>query len=374
MPAPGSAAADVDEPLSASAIVADAGTVTGHHLLHIEGYSRTKEDFPNGKCVKSCPFRVAGRSWRIWYYPNGAHPQDADYIAVSLALVESATGPVKARAKFSLMDQEGEPVPPHTVSTNLCEFSVQGKEWGLYRFITKEFLEASEHLKDECFKIMCDVIIPGELRIEERATASPFVAVPPSDMHKHFGDFLAAKDGFDVTFQVAGKTFRAHRHILAARSPVFKAELLGAMREGTATGDCIRIDDLLPEVFKVLLHFIYNDSLPEMEVQEEALMAQHLLEVADMYDMQRLKLICEEKLCSHLEVSMAAMTLVLAEQHNCQGLKEACIEFLKSPDVLEAFMETGGFEHLTKSCPAIVKELIMPKVATPLQKRRKLGK
>ncbi|XP_004986566.1 BTB/POZ and MATH domain-containing protein 3-like [Setaria italica] len=208
MPAPGSAAVDVDEPCSASAIIA--GTVTENHLLHVEGYSRTKEDTPNGKCIKSCPFRVGGRSWHICYFPDGERSQYADYIAIFISLVESATKPVKARAKFSLMDQNDEPVPSHS------------------------------------------------------------------------------------------------RHILAARSPVFKAELLGAMREGTATGDCIRIDDLLPEVFKILLHFIYNDSLPEMEVQEEAAMAQHLLEVADRYDMQRLKLICEETLCNYLEVSMAA--------------------------------------------------------------------
>ena len=90
---------------------------------------------------------------------------------------------------------------------------------------------------------------------------------------------------------------------------------------------------MLPQVFKTLLHFVYTDSLPEaeMEEQEEAMMAQHLLEAADRYDMQRLKLICEDKLCRHLDVSNAATTLVLAEQHNCQGLKEACIEFLKSP-------------------------------------------
>ncbi|CAN6293488.1 unnamed protein product [Urochloa humidicola] len=153
---------------------------------------------------------------------------------------------------------------------------------------------------------------------------------------------------------------------------VFKAELLGAMREGTTTGDCIRIDDLLPEVFKFLLHFIYNDSVPEMEVQEEAVMAQHLLEAADRYDMQRLKLICEEKLCNYLEVGMVATTMVLAEQHNCQGLKDACIEFLKSPGTLEAVMATDGFDHLTKTCPALVKELMF-KFATPLYKRRKVG-
>ena len=100
-------------------------------------------------------------------------------------------------------------------------------------------------------------------------------------------------------------------------------------------------------------------------------MAQHLLEAADRYDMQRLKLICEDKLCNHLEVSTVATTLSLAEQHNCQGLKEACIEFLMSPDALEAVLATEGFEHITKSRPALVKEL-MSKLGTRLYKRRKL--
>jgi len=108
-----------------------------------------------------------------------------------------------------------------------------------------------------------------------------------------------------------------------------------------------------------------------MDEQEEALMAQHLLEAADRYDMQRLKLICEDKMCNHLEVSTVATTLSLAEQHNCQGLKEACIEFLMSPDALEAVLATEGFEHITKSRPALVKEL-MSKLGTRLYKRRKL--
>ncbi|XP_039780632.1 BTB/POZ and MATH domain-containing protein 3-like [Panicum virgatum] len=107
MPAPGSGAPDADDSSSASAIVA--GTVTGHHVLHIEGYSRIKEETPNGKSVKSRPFRIGGRSWRILYYPNGRSSLYTDDITISLALEESATGPVKARAKFSLLDQAGKP-------------------------------------------------------------------------------------------------------------------------------------------------------------------------------------------------------------------------------------------------------------------------
>jgi speckle-type POZ protein len=67
-------------------------------------------------------------------------------------------------------------------------------------------------------------------------------------------------------------------------------------------------------------------------------MAQHLLVAADRYDLQRLKLMCEHKLCKCISISMATTTLVLAEQHACKGLKEACFKFLKSPGNLKAIM------------------------------------
>ncbi|KAG2537978.1 hypothetical protein PVAP13_9NG269373 [Panicum virgatum] len=294
MPTPGSGAADADDPSSASAIVA--GTVTGHHVLHIEGYSRIKEEIPNGDYIRSRPFRVGGRSWRIWYYPNGDLPDCADYITVSLSLEASATGPVKARAKFSLLDQAGKPVLSHSNDTDLYGYALGGPGYGICDFINREFLEKSGHLKDDCFKIRCDVIICEKLRTEDRAVAPAFIDVSASDIFRHLGDLLRSKDGADVAFQVAGETFRAHRFILGARSLVFNAELFGAMKESTTSGDGIPIHGMLPQVFKALLHFIYTDSLPEMEVQEEAMMAQHLLEAADRYDMLRLKLICEDKL------------------------------------------------------------------------------
>ncbi|KAL6643072.1 hypothetical protein ACP70R_021253 [Stipagrostis hirtigluma subsp. patula] len=356
MPTPRSAAGDVAGPGSASAIVGD--TASGYHLLHIDGYSRTKEELPTGQFIKSRPFSAAGRSWRILYYPNGATSTFAEFIAIFLYLDESdAEPPVKARATFSLLDRAGNPVASHTRSKGLFSYSVHSGGHGLHDFIKREFLEKSEHLLDDCFKIRCDVVVAKELRTEDRAVASPSMVVPPPDLNRHLSDLLTGEDG-DVTFRVAGETFRAHRFLLAVRSPVFKAELFGSMRESAAIGGYIQIDDMLAEVFKNLLHFVYTDTLPGMEEQEEAVMAQHLLEAADRYDMQRLKVICEQKLCSHLDVSTAATTLVLAEQHRCHRLKEACIEFLKSPNTLDAVMETDGFEHLTKSCPALLRELM----------------
>ncbi|GJN03221.1 hypothetical protein PR202_ga20640 [Eleusine coracana subsp. coracana] len=65
-----------------------------------------------------------------------------------------------------------------------------------------------------------------------------------------------------------GETFAAHRCVLVARSPVFRAQLFGHMKESKQCmgEDDVRvpipIDDMDAEVFGALLTFIYTDSLP----------------------------------------------------------------------------------------------------------------
>ncbi|KAF7068166.1 hypothetical protein CFC21_073942 [Triticum aestivum] len=191
---------------------------------------------------------------------------------------------------------------------------------------------------------LCDVtVIHGE---ETR--------VHPSDLHWHLGDLLKNKDAADLTFQVGGQTLSAHRCVLAARSSVFKAELLGSMQESSAASP-IEIRDMEADVFKSLLHFIYTDSVrPVLDV----VMASHLLVAADRYNIMRLKQICEEKLCNHIDSNMVATYLALAEQHGFSRLKEACFQFLASPSNLEAMMASDGYQHLNSSCPSVLKELI----------------
>ncbi|OEL32025.1 BTB/POZ and MATH domain-containing protein 2 [Dichanthelium oligosanthes] len=343
------AAGDGPPSRSASAIVA--GAVTGYHVLKIVGYSRTKE-IPTGQRIDSSPFRVGGRTWFVEYHPNGSDAENADFISLFLALNGTVTEAVKAQVTVSLLDQDGKPVPLYRKTTGFINFSEEGS-WGYPDFIGRQALEKSEHLRDDCFTVRFDVTVLKDAQTVE----TPFLVVPPSDMHQHFGDLLSSKEGVDVKFRVGGKTFSAHRLVLSARSPVFKAELYGPMREST-TSNVIRINDMEAEVFDALLTFMYTDTLPEMKGQEESAMAQHLLVAADRYNLERLKLICEDTLCKHIDTDSAATILALAEQHNCHGLKDACFAFLSSSSTLEAVMETDGFEYLTSSCPRVLKELV----------------
>ncbi|VAH71177.1 unnamed protein product [Triticum turgidum subsp. durum] len=186
--------------------------------------------------------------------------------------------------------------------------------------------------------------------------------VPPPDILHDLGQLLSSGEGADVTFEVGGEIFAAHRCVLAARSSVFRAELLGPMKESTSM--CMQIEDMEPKIFQALLHFIYTDSVPEIDDADAVGMVQHLLVAADRYSLKRLKLTCEDKLCSYINTSTVATTVALAEQHACPALKEECFRFLESCNnsMLDLITRSSDFEHLARSCPSIMKELI-PKLA-----------
>jgi len=130
------------------------------------------------------------------------------------------------------------------------------------------------------------------------------------------------------------------------------------MKEGNATMVAVRIEDMDAGVFKALLYFVYTGLLPETRKEDEQTMYQHLLVAADRYGMERLKLICEEKLCEHIDVGSAATILALADQHHCEGLKKVCFSFLAAPATLRLFMATNDFQQLSESCPSVVVELM----------------
>nr|CAB3490362.1 unnamed protein product [Digitaria exilis] len=159
------------------------------------------------------------------------------------------------------------------------------------------------------------------MTVSREDNTAQFVMVPVSDMHQHIGRLLSSAQETDVTFHVGEETVAAHRLVLGARSSVFMAELFGPMKERHASHTQIR--DMEPRVFRAMLHFIYTDTMPDIDKEDALVMTQHLLVAADRYDLERLKLICEDKLCRYIDASTVATTLAIAEQHGCHGLKKA---------------------------------------------------
>lgn len=105
-------------------------------------------------------------------------------------------------------------------------------------------LESSDYLKDDCLKINCTV---GVVVSAIDCSRLHSIQVPESDIGAHFGTLLDNMEGSDITFNVAGEKFLAHKLVLAARSRAFRSEIFDKM-----VGDEqeVFITDMEPKVFK----------------------------------------------------------------------------------------------------------------------------
>jgi speckle-type POZ protein len=236
-------------------------------------------------------------------------------------------------------------------------------------------LDGLEPLVSSCPSVLKDLI--GKLALLKidvnagdsgAAALPPVIDVPEPDLHLHLSSLLHSEERTDVTFQVGGETFRAHRCVLAARPAVFRAELFGAMKD--TASDVICIDDMEARVFKLLLTFVYTDSVPETNEEEKEVveendddadvdvMWQQLLVAADRYGIKRLRLMCETKLGRYINANTVATILSLAEQHHCRRLKKECLDFLDFLAHLKQVMEVGGLDHLRSICPSVLIDLI----------------
>ncbi|TYI92068.1 hypothetical protein E1A91_D02G041100v1 [Gossypium mustelinum] len=340
-------------------------TVNGSHEFKIKGYSLAK-GMGVGKYMASDAFMVGGYEWAIYFYPDGKSAEDnATYVSLFIALASEGTD-VRALFELTLLDQSGK--DRHKVHSHFGRMlesgpytlKYRGSMWGYKRFFKRTLLGTSDYLKDDCLSIRCCV---GVVKSHTEGPKIYSITVPPSDIGQHFGKLLESGKGADVKFEVDGEIFDAHKLVLAARSPVFRAQLFGPLKDQNTQS--IRVEDMEAPVFKALLHFIYWDALPDMEELmgstskwASTLVAQHLLAAADRYALERMRLLCEAKLCEGVTINTVATTLALAGQHNCLHLKGVCLKFIALPENLKAVMQTDGFEYLKESCPGVLTELL----------------
>ncbi|CAK9151031.1 unnamed protein product [Ilex paraguariensis] len=235
-------------PVSTSTSTTD--TVNGSHEFRINGYSLSK-GIGIGKYTASEMFVVGGYAWAVYFYPDGKSVEDnATYVSLFIALASEGTD-VRALFELTLMDQSGK--GRHKVHTHFGRplesgpytLKYRGSMWGYKRFFKRTTLETSDYLKDDCLIVNCTV---GVVRSHTEGPKIYSIPVPPSDFGQHFGQLLESGKGTDVGFEIDGEIFSAHKLVLAARSPVFRAQFFGPMKDQNS--HCIIVEDMEAPVFK----------------------------------------------------------------------------------------------------------------------------
>lgn len=179
----------------------------------------------------------------------------------------------------------------------------------------------SLYLVENSLTIHCEVCVFMLADVVHITGSRYSVTVPECDMCTQFGSLLSSGELSDVTLVVGREELKAHKLVLSTRSPVFKTMFQVNMKEKLTNR--VKIEDVGLPVLQEMLTFIYTGKSPNLKN-----MASELLFAADKYQLDRLKLMCEEELCSQLNEKNASQTLELADRHNATQLKEFCRDFI----------------------------------------------
>ncbi|CAM8966591.1 unnamed protein product [Rhodiola kirilowii] len=341
-------------------------TVNGSHKFLIQGYSLAK-GFGVGRHLASDNFSVGGYEWAIYFYPDGKNPEDnSAYVSVFIALASEGTD-VRALFELTLVDQSGKgkhKVHSHferSLESGPYTLKYRGSMWGYKRFFKRTALETSDFLKDDCLKINCTV---GVVVSATECLRTRSIQVPESDIGAQLGMLLESEESADITIKVGKETFHAHKLVLAARSPLLRSKIFSGLEE--AKQETI-IDDLEPNVFKAILHYIYRDTLiedAEVDASDSSSpllpipnsFTVRLLTAADSYGLDRLKLMCEARLCKDISVPSVCRILTIADQCHAAKLKAVCLRY--AVENLAAVMQTEGFKNLKENSPLLQTELL----------------
>lgn len=287
-----------------------------------------------------------------------------------MALVSEGTD-VRALFKLSLMDQSGK--GKHKVQSHFDRplesgpytLKYSGSMWGYKRFLRRSLLDTSDFVKDDTLKICCTV---GVVVSVTESPNSHYVPIPETNLSQQFGELMENEETSDITFDVVGEKFYAHKLVLAARSPVFKSQFFGSSHE--KNNKEIFIGDMQPKVFKAMLHFIYRDTLPDTDEHvwsppvtaslpcpsTSTSMAECLLAAADRFMLDRLKSLCEAKIFQSISIDNVCTILSLAQCYLASQLKFECLKFAASN--LEEVVQSEGFKYLKENRPSLQSELL----------------
>lgn len=362
-------------PIAESWCLTQVKVIKFSYMWTINNFSYCREEM--GETLKSSTFSAGpndNMKWCLRVNPKGLDEESKDYLSLYLLLISCDKSEVHAKFKFSILNHKREETKG--MESQRAYRFVQGKDWGFKKFIRRDFL-MDDHtnglLPDDKLTLFCEVnVVADSVNIFGQSNHRS-LNVPKCNLSANLASLLCSGSFADVTLDIEGQEFQAHRAILAARSPVFSAMFQNAMEE--QKNGRVAIKDISGEIFGEMLEYIYTGRSPNLER-----LANSLLSAADKYQLERLKLMCEEALCSNLTVENAADTLILADLHSAEHLKEMCINFINSH--VSEVMETPGWtvlcshSHLLAEAfkaLAAIQAPHMSMLMPPHKKRKKLG-
>ncbi|KAL5201194.1 hypothetical protein ABZP36_035548 [Zizania latifolia] len=146
----------------------------------------------------------------------------------------------------------------------------------------------------------------------------------------------------DVTVNAGGGSIRAHRAVLAARSPVFMRMFTVDLKEKLLS--TVDIADMSLEGCRAFIGYLYDSNTEE----ETLAHLDELLAASDKYDVKDLKAVCAACMEDDADSDKLLGRLQMAQLYQLPELKRACIRLLvefkrmyEIPEDFDAFLKTA---------------------------------
>ena len=290
----------------------------------INNFSFLREDVTTH--IESPPFLSSNReSWHLRLYPHHNH-QNANFYVIHLYRT-GFDGEKLFKYEFSLSvsDKNNEKRISRKFQTKYMKFSGSAGWWQ----VNLEDLycdKVSKLLPDDTLKITCDLTFVTYPRINYEHVNIADFEKSQSCVNKNKWDFLEQlflEEKFsDIKLVTScGKELKAHRNILAARSPKFETAFEKAVK---AENNSVEIKDVKHDVLKEMLRYIYTDRIENIET-----IATELFIASNDYKIDDLKIECSKYIANNITVESSIEILEMADKFNASELKEHAKRFIK---------------------------------------------
>uniref|UniRef100_A0AAY4CG98 BTB/POZ domain-containing protein n=1 Tax=Denticeps clupeoides TaxID=299321 RepID=A0AAY4CG98_9TELE len=304
--------------------------------------------------------------WCLQLFPNGVEPDYESYLSFYLVLVSAPDRGVRVSCKLAMLNAEGqEEFSLGKFTLSMIVYYFNNDKLGFPDFVHRSDILDDDlgFLKDDTLTLTCEVsLIVGLLQFTveiDPDASTPQVKKQEPNMAEELRELWNTSLHSDCILSVAGQEFKAHKAILAARCPVFHSMFMNNTKENQ-TGR-VDIKDMEADILEEMITYIYTGTSPNVHQ-----MASKLIAAADMV------LICEDALCSRLDVASAAENLILGDLYRARHLKQDALTFINFN--AEAVMKTNGWMILTQDHPNLIVDLYssLAEASEPPVKRQRL--
>jgi len=325
--------------------------------------------------IESTVFSVTGpgdmiTNWYLELYPKGQDPEPGDDSHdLPVNLYNKDDFDIKAKAILSILDSSGKEQNIYSLDTHIYESDPDDGWGGRIAEIDKLRRDSNTLLPDGNLTILCKLEVFSQDELYSGSMESFNKTQINDECQKqvidHLDNLFAEKNFSDMEITCDEEVFYCHRYILAARSPVFSAMFQADMIENHLQK--VNIRDVKKEVFSEVLKFIYTGKVSSDGSLKDK--ARDILAVANKYQLELLKKLCEGELVSTLDASNCVELLVLGDLHQATNLKMMALDSVSMN--LASLIETDVYKHFRKQHPdlefEVTKSIVLKKGSSILE-------